>query len=214
MNEKIWMRWITFLLVFGFHFKCMGCHFDYGSTDKRNRSIFIALAYAVIDWISAQVMRHRSIKQTCLIESAFPACIDFPILKQYEPYMQLHFLYNRNSILMQRCIEPGGCCKAGKLSKSYLKLKSREILTTTAFISARQIVSQICREHGSDYAVFCVTFQNDLTNKTVAYGWTRFRELWISDKHPSLWQPTGFIFQRAARIILWRNHHVIQGFGR
>ena len=56
----------------------------------------------------------------------------------------------------------------------YLKLNSRENLFAHNLIPSGQIILKIYTDHGSDTAVLCVNFQNDLMNETNVLGKQRF----------------------------------------
>ena len=62
-------------------------------------------------------------------------------------------------------LQPGDCCIIGCLFKTHRKLKSHEISFTHNIHFSHQIDLKIRKEHGSDAAMLCAEFQNDLPMK-------------------------------------------------
>ena len=83
--------------------------------------------------------------------------------------------------------DPRRCCTMGYPSETHLKLKSHEILFIHNIHFSDQIIFKFCTEHGSNTAVLCAKFHNDLTTEQWGMGkwdFTRFefemRFRWIS----------------------------------
>ena len=75
--------------------------------------------------------------------------------------------------------KPLGCYNMEYPSKNHLKLIKCH-LPITVFVD--HIILKFCTEHGSDTAVLCTKFQNDMTNEKSVMVKTRFDEIWIYDE--------------------------------
>ena len=72
-------------------------------------------------------------------------------------------------------IDSLGCRNIKYASETNLALKSHEISFAHNLFLSCQIVLKLCTEHGSDTAVLCAKYQNDLTTELGEWPFIKFK---------------------------------------
>ena len=90
-------------------------------------------------------------------------------------------LINMGEQIIQSHEKLWGCYNIGYPYKTLLKLKFREISFVQNIHFICIIIWKVCAEQGNDAVMFYAKFQGDLVMYTMAYGQTRFREIWVWD---------------------------------